>query len=134
MDDASVMIIINSEGCQQGNPVAQFVFSLAEGPVLMAIFPQIRCLDNQCGLVAIHDDNTAVVPTIVASDVCHCRTGNSIVAVPRESHLYPSASNLEQVSCSLHSDIQVHNGSQLDKLALKSFNSIFHVSNPLLPK
>ena len=112
MNDGSVMFIISSEGCQQGDPVAQFVFVLAEGPVLMAILSRIRHLDNRYGLFAIHDDITSVVNTSVASEVyaivAQKLSSISILGVPTKSHLNTTASNLEQVSSSLHSDIHVH--------------------------
>ena len=79
------MVIISSEGCQEGNPV------------LMAILSQIRRLDNQCGPFAIHDDITAVVPTSVASEVYDIvaqeLSSISILAVPTKSHLYTAVWN-----------------------------------------
>ena len=112
MDDRSVMVIISSEGCQQGDPVAQFVFSLAEGPVLMTICTHTSRLDNRCCLFAVHDDITAVVPLNLVDKVYFIVSQElktiSLVIVPRKSQLYTLLVNYTQVPSDLHLDIQVH--------------------------
>ena len=110
--DHAVGTIMGREGVQQGDVIANFLFTLLYALVLLNIFNRMHTLCSSVQLFAILDEITFTGPAHLSERMFEICTEElvaiNILTVPRKTLLLINNSHLHTLPGNLNPEIQVH--------------------------